>query len=56
MEVPIGGIVVVEDELIVRMELFEIDDRPAMLARYEELGGGGDPAGLAGSSPSKRAG
>jgi ketosteroid isomerase-like protein len=56
MEVPIGGVVVVEEELVVRMELFEIDDRRAMLARYAELGGGRDPAALAPSAPPERTG
>ncbi|HEY1592794.1 MAG TPA: AAA family ATPase [Solirubrobacteraceae bacterium] len=37
MEVPLGGVVAVEDGQVVRMELFEIDDRAAMLTRYEEL-------------------
>jgi class 3 adenylate cyclase len=56
MEVPVGGVIVVEHERVVRMELYEIDDRSAMLARYEELGGGRDPAGLARSGPSGRRG
>ena len=37
MEVPVGGVIAVEDGQVVRMELFEIDDRAAMLARFEEL-------------------
>ena len=37
MEVPVGGVIAVEDGQVVRMELFEIDERAAMLARYEEL-------------------
>jgi hypothetical protein len=39
MEVPVGGVVVVEGERLARMELYDVDDSSAMLARYEGLGG-----------------
>jgi hypothetical protein len=39
IEVPQGSVVLVHDGQMARVELYDIDDRPAMLARYEELGG-----------------
>jgi class 3 adenylate cyclase/ketosteroid isomerase-like protein len=39
MEVAQGCVVAVEDERMVSVELYDIDDRSAMLARYEELTG-----------------
>ena len=39
MEVAQGAVVLADDERLVSVELCDIDDRSAMLARYEELGG-----------------
>jgi ketosteroid isomerase-like protein len=44
-EIPIGGVMVIEDGLNVRTEQFDHDDRKAMIARYAELGGGQGPLG-----------
>jgi hypothetical protein len=39
MTVAPGGVWVVEDGQAARIEMFEIDDRQAMVARFDELGG-----------------
>jgi ketosteroid isomerase-like protein len=39
-EIPIGGVDLFEDGKLVSVDLFEPDDRTAMMARYVELGGG----------------
>jgi ketosteroid isomerase-like protein len=41
MEVPLGAVVVAEQDQLVSVELYDMDDRAAMLARYSELGGSG---------------
>ena len=40
LEVPLGLVTVVEDGLTVTQDVYESDDREAMLARFAELGGG----------------
>ena len=38
-EIPVGYVIVVDDGRIVRQEMFDPDDREAILARFAELGG-----------------
>ena len=51
MEVPQGSVVMVEDEQLVSVELYDIDERAAMLKRYEELGGRREPGHRASAAP-----
>ena len=39
MEVPLGTVVLAEEDQLVSVELYDMDDRAAMLARYAELRG-----------------
>ena len=51
MEVPQGCVVVAEAGQLTSVELYDIDERAAMLRRYEELGGRREPGDPATAAP-----